>query len=71
MQLLDIGANLTHESFQHDLDAVLQRAQDHGVERMIVTGASSDGSRHALTLARACPGRLFATAGVQCSSILL
>jgi TatD DNase family protein len=65
MQLLDIGANLTHESFQHDLDAVLQRAQDHGVERMIVTGASRDGSRHASTLARAYPGKLFATAGVH------
>jgi len=65
MQLLDIGANLTHESFHHDLDAVLQRAQTHGVGRMIVTGASSNGSRHALDLARAHPDRLFATAGVH------
>jgi TatD DNase family protein len=65
MQLLDIGANLTHESFHHDLDAVLQRAQTHGVGRMIVTGASRDGSRHALDLARAHPGRLSATAGVH------
>ncbi len=65
MQLIDIGANLGHESFQHDLDAVLQRAQAHGVERMIVTGASSDGSKRALALAHAHPGRLFATAGVH------
>jgi len=65
MQLLDIGANLTHESFHHDLDAVLQRAQTHGISRMVVTGASRDGSRHALDLARAHPGRLFATAGVH------
>jgi TatD DNase family protein len=65
MQLLDIGANLTHESFEHDLDAVLQRAQAHGVDRMIVTGASAAGSQHALALARAWPGTLFATAGVH------
>jgi TatD DNase family protein len=65
MQLLDIGANLTHESFHHDLDAVLQRAYSHGVGRMIVTGASRDGSTHALALAQAHPGTLFATAGVH------
>jgi TatD DNase family protein len=65
MQLLDIGANLTHESFRHDLDAVLQRAHVHGVSRMIVTGASLDGSTHALALARAHPDTLLATAGVH------
>jgi len=63
--LLDIGANLTHESFAHDFDAVLARAQSHGVARMVVTGASRDGSRDALTLALAHPGVLFATAGVH------
>jgi TatD DNase family protein len=65
MQLLDIGANLTHESFHHDLDAVLQRAGEHGVTRMMVTGASRDGSRHAVALAEAHPGLLFATTGVH------
>ncbi len=65
MQLLDIGANLGHESFRDDLDAVLQRAQDHGIMRMVVTGASAPGSEQALALARAHPGRLFATAGVH------
>ncbi|MBD8881833.1 TatD family hydrolase [Rhodanobacter sp. 7MK24] len=65
MQLVDIGANLGHESFHHDFDAVLQRAQEHGVERMIVTGASREGSEHALALAHAHPGRLWATAGVH------
>jgi TatD DNase family protein len=65
MQLLDIGANLCHESFRHDLDAVLQRAQTHGVERMIVTGASRDTSKQALVLARTHPEQMFATAGVH------
>lgn len=65
MQLIDIGANLTHESFRHDFDAVLDRARTHGVTRMIVTGASHTGSEHALDLARAHPGFLYATAGVH------
>jgi TatD DNase family protein len=63
MQLIDIGANLTHESFQHDFDAVLDRARAHGVIQMVVTGASQDGSEHAL--AQAHPGLLYATAGVH------
>ncbi|HET7930188.1 MAG TPA: TatD family hydrolase [Rhodanobacteraceae bacterium] len=65
MQLIDIGANLTHESFRHDFDAVLARARAHGVERMLVTGASRAGSEQALALARAHAGTLYATAGVH------
>jgi TatD DNase family protein len=65
MDLIDIGANLTHESFRQDFDEVLDRATAHGVGRMIITGASREGSEHALTLARASGGRLFATAGVH------
>lgn len=63
--LVDIGANLTHESFTHDLDAVLVRAEAAGVRQLVVTGATREGSRHAVGLARAHPGRLFATAGVH------
>ncbi|MGH8174012.1 MAG: TatD family hydrolase [Rhodanobacteraceae bacterium] len=65
MQLVDIGANLTHESFRADFDAVLDRARAHGVAMIVVTGASAGGSRAALELARAEPGFLFATAGVH------
>ena len=65
MQLIDIGANLTHDSFDHDRDAVLQRARDAGVARMIVTGASREHSPKALALARAHPEFLHATAGVH------
>ncbi|HEX7342333.1 MAG TPA: TatD family hydrolase [Rhodanobacteraceae bacterium] len=63
--LIDIGANLTHESFRHDFDAMLERARVHGVTRMVVTGADADGSRDALALAQRHPGRLYATAGVH------
>lgn len=65
MQLIDIGANLTHESFRHDFDAVIDRARAHHVTQMIVTGASQPGSEHALELARSHPGLLYATAGVH------
>ncbi|MEO5622027.1 MAG: TatD family hydrolase [Dokdonella sp.] len=64
-QLIDIGANLGHESFRADFDAVLVRARAHGVEQIVVTGASAGGSRAALALARAHPGFLYATAGVH------
>lgn len=63
--LVDIGANLTHESFAPDYAEVLDRAEDAGVNRLIVTGACEAGSRAALKLAHAAPGRLWATAGVH------
>lgn len=63
--LIDIGANLTHDSFASDLDQVLADSRSGGVGAMIVTGASVAGSRAALALARTHPGTLFATAGVH------
>ena len=64
-ELVDIGANLTHDSFDADRDAVQQRARDAGVTRMIITGSSNQGSLDAVKLAESEPGRLFATAGVH------
>lgn len=63
--LIDIGANLTHDSFAPDRDAVIARAAAVGVRRMLVTGASQEGSTEAAALARAHPGVLWATAGVH------
>ena len=65
MHLIDIGANLTHESFDHDRNAVLPRAREAGVVQQVVTGASREHSPMALRLAQAHPGELFATAGVH------
>jgi TatD DNase family protein len=65
MDLIDIGANLGHESFRHDFDAVLDRAYAAGVSQLVLTGASEAGSVTALELAQRQPGRLFATAGVH------
>ena len=65
LDLIDIGANLTHDSFDRDRDQVIARAINAGVSRMIVTGASRDGSVQAGQLAAASPGTLWATAGVH------
>ena len=65
MRLIDIGANLGHESFRADFEAVLARARAQGVQQIVVTGASAGGSRAALALARAHPQFLHATAGVH------
>jgi TatD DNase family protein len=63
--LIDIGVNLTHESFAHDLPEVLRRAHQAGVAQMIVTGTSVAATRAAIALHRADPQRLFATAGLH------
>ncbi len=65
MTLIDIGANLTHDSFDADRAQVIARAVAAGVEVMIVTGASEQGSLRARDLARDHPGVLYATAGVH------
>lgn len=63
MQFIDIGINLTHDSYDADRDAVLERAVAAGVTRMLVTGASVDSTRAAIDLSRQRPGLLRATAG--------
>jgi TatD DNase family protein len=65
LTLIDIGINLGHDSYDSDRDAVIARATAAGVAQMMVTGASIEGSRKAIELARQRPGRLFATAGVH------
>jgi TatD DNase family protein len=63
--MIDIGANLAHESFSHDLEAVLQRAHAAGVSAIVVTGTSLEGSRAAAELAAGRAPVLYATAGVH------
>ncbi|MEJ0084129.1 MAG: TatD family hydrolase [Pseudomonadota bacterium] len=65
MELIDIGVNLAHDSFDADRPAVMQQASSAGVTQMVVTGASVAGTRKAIELAVAHPGVLFATAGVH------
>src|SRR3954467_12476388 len=65
MELIDIGLNLAHDSFDADRDAVLARAREAGVVQMVITGSSEESTARARDLARAHPGVLFATAGVH------
>ena len=65
MELVDIGVNLTNQSLLRDLDGVLQRALDAGVNRMAVTGTSIEASRQAIDLCRLFPERLISTCGIH------
>lgn len=63
VELVDIGINLSHDSYDTDREAVLQRALAAGVVQFVITGASLEGTRSALVLAHAAPQILRATAG--------
>ena len=63
IELIDIGINLTHDSYDRDRESVLQRAIDVGVVQFVITGASLEGTEAALQLARTVPRILRATAG--------
>jgi len=63
--IVDVGANLTNKKFSRDLDAVIQRAKDSGVTKLMATGTSLTSSRDALRLSRLYPGVLYATAGIH------
>lgn len=63
-RLIDIGANLAHDSFDADRAEVLTRAREAGVERLVITGSTLRSSTEALRLAGSDPG-LYATAGVH------
>ncbi|MGY4535045.1 TatD DNase family protein [Pseudomonas sp. TE3786] len=68
MQLIDIGVNLTHDSFAQNYEAVLARAYEAGVCQLLLTGTSLAGSEKALALCRQTDeygNRLFSTAGVH------
>jgi len=65
MQWIDVGVNLTHESFNADRDAVLARARSAGVTQLMVTGADLTSSMAAAELALRWPQVLYATAGVH------
>lgn len=63
--IIDIGVNLAHRSFQSDRKEVIARAIAAGVRTMIITGTSLASSEAAVCIARECPKHLFATAGVH------
>ncbi|MEJ2514397.1 MAG: TatD family hydrolase [Gammaproteobacteria bacterium] len=62
--LVDIGANLAHDSFDPDRSEVIRRARDAGVDQIIITGSSLASTRKAIELAAA-DEALYCTAGVH------
>ena len=62
--MIDIGANLTHRSFEPDREEVLSRARSAGVRGIVVTGTSVAESREALRFA-ATNTDVWSTAGVH------
>ena len=65
MQLIDIGINLAHASYDPDRDAVIARARAAGVDQMIVTGSDLASIARAVALVHQYPGILSATAGIH------
>jgi TatD DNase family protein len=63
--LVDIGANLAHESFAADLDAVLDRADNVGVRQIVVTGSDEASAQAARAMACERSGQLYSTAGLH------
>ena len=63
--LIDIGANLAHDSFDVDRDAVLARAWAAGLDAIVVTGSDAASNENASALALRHPLRLYATAGLH------
>ncbi|KAL1460961.1 hypothetical protein WDU94_012895 [Cyamophila willieti] len=63
--LIDVGANLTNRKFSRDLESVVQRAKDAGVQKIIAIGSSLKSSKEALRLARIYPGMVYSTAGIH------
>ncbi len=63
MKLIDIGANLTHESFAKDYDQVVRDAISADVVHIILTGTDLQSSHAAAKLATASPTYHSATAG--------
>lgn len=65
LELVDIGVNLTHDSFDPDRPQVIERAQAAGVTHLLVTGSTLESTRSAIALARERPALIRATAGVH------
>jgi TatD DNase family protein len=65
VELVDIGSNLTHDSFAADRTTVIAQAFAAGITRQVVTGADLASSVAAAAIAATQPSQLWSTAGVH------
>ena len=63
--IVDIGLNLAHDSFDHDREEVIARAVAAGVTRMLITGSSIASTHAAIALVQQHPQRMRCTSGVH------
>ena len=63
--IIDIGANLTHESFSNDFAAVTERARQANISHLIITGSDIKDSAKAIALATENTKLFSATAGIH------
>lgn len=63
MDLVDIGANLTHESFENDFDEVVAAAREAGLGHIILTGTDLETSTAARVIAERDKAFFASTAG--------
>lgn len=66
--LTDTHAHLDYPDFAEDFDAVLTRAKDAGVERIITIGTGLESSRRAVALAEKYPA-VYAVAGIHPTNV--
>ena len=64
-KFIDIGVNLTGSSFKKDAAQVVERAQQAGVEKLIVTGTDIKHSEQAIQLTHQYESVCFSTAGLH------
>lgn len=69
MHLIETHAHLDHPKFVNDLSAVIQRAHDAGVTRIISIGTGLESSRRVLALAERFPS-VFAAVGIHPTDIM-
>ena len=67
--MIDIGVNLSSKRFDNDIEAILERAQNAGLSKLILTGTSVAESHAVLQLCRdysaRFPSMLYATCGIH------
>ena len=63
--MIDIGVNLTNSRFDKDLDNVLSRSKQQGIQHLLVTGTNVSESQKALALCKNNRDYLSCTAGVH------
>jgi TatD DNase family protein len=69
VELIDTHAHLDYPDYHHDLEAVINRAADAGVSRIITIGTGLESSRRAVALAERF-SNLFAVIGIHPVNVL-